>query len=139
MKVVCSYNSLARREVQEPFPIVGRILTLYSGGSTVYDDAHIGNFRSFLNADLLRRTLELRGHRVKHVMTFTEVGHMTEYFSADGCGGDKLAVAVRPLAEAKKCGKLPSGAVDPASPIVIADFMPCDFSGRTPPPTERRH
>jgi len=63
-------------------------------------------------------------------MTFTEAGHMTEYFSADGCGEDKLAVAVRPLVEAKKCDKLPSGAsgdVDPASPIAIADFYAVRF------------
>ena len=46
----------------------GSPITFYSCGPTVYDDAHIGNFRSFLNADILRRTLELIGHRVIHVM-----------------------------------------------------------------------
>jgi cysteinyl-tRNA synthetase len=100
-------------------------LTFYSCGPTVYDDAHIGNFRSFLNADILRRTLELLGHRVKHVMNITDVGHMTEDSSADGGGEDKMAVAGRRLAEAKKSGKLPPGAstdIDPSSPIAIADF-----------------
>jgi cysteinyl-tRNA synthetase len=53
-------------------------VTFYSCGPTVYDDAHIGNFRSFLNADVLRRTLELHGFRVKHVMNITDVGHMTD-------------------------------------------------------------
>ncbi len=61
-------------------------LTFYTCGPTVYDDAHIGNFRSFLNADILRRTLELLGHRVKHVLNITDVGHMTEDSSADGGG-----------------------------------------------------
>ena len=68
------------------------LLTFYSCGPTVYDDAHIGNFRSFLNADILRRTLELLGHRVKHVMNITDVGHMTEDSSADS-GGEEVRQA----------------------------------------------
>ena len=130
MKVLCLYNSLARREVQVAPPLLGPFLTFYSCGPTVYDDAHIGNFRSFLNADILRRTLELLGHRVKHVMNITDVGHMTEDSSADGGGEDKMAVAGRRLAEAKKSGKLPPGAsadIDPSSPTAIADFYAARF------------
>jgi cysteinyl-tRNA synthetase len=101
----------------------GAPITFYSCGPTVYDDAHIGNFRSFLNADVLRRTLELLGHRVRHVMNITDVGHMTEDSSADGGGEDKMAVAGRRIAEAKKAGTLPAGTdVDPADPRAIADF-----------------
>jgi glycosyltransferase involved in cell wall biosynthesis len=105
-------------------------LTFYTCGPTVYDDAHIGNFRSFLNADILRRTLELLGHRVKHVMNITDVGHMTEDSSADGGGEDKMEAASRRLAEAKKSGKLPpgsSGEIDPSNPYVIADFYAARF------------
>ena len=105
-------------------------LTFYTCGPTVYDDAHIGNFRSFLNADILRRTLELLGHRVKHVMNITDVGHMTEDSSADGGGEDKMEAAGRRLAEAKKSGKLPpgsSGEIDPSNPYAIADFYAARF------------
>jgi cysteinyl-tRNA synthetase len=95
----------------------------YSCGPTVYDDAHIGNFRSFLNADVLRRTLELLGHRVRHVMNITDVGHMTDDEDADGGGEDKMAVAGRRIAEAKKSGTLPPGAeIDPGDPHAIASF-----------------
>ncbi|RLS87935.1 MAG: cysteine--tRNA ligase [Planctomycetota bacterium] len=98
-------------------------VTFYSCGPTVYDDAHIGNFRSFLNADLLRRALELHGYTVKHVMNITDVGHMTEDDAADGGGEDKMAVAGRRIAEAKKSGRLPAGAeIDASNPYAVADF-----------------
>ena len=60
-----------------------RTVTLYSCGPTVYSFAHIGNFRSFLIADLLRRVLERHGYAVRHVMNITDVGHMTEDHLAD--------------------------------------------------------
>lgn len=122
------YNTLTKsleefRSVRE-----GGEVTFYSCGPTVYDDAHIGNFRSFLNADVLRRTLELCGHRVRHVMNITDVGHMTEDGVADGGGEDKMAVAGRRIAEAKKSGKLPAGAdIDPGNPGAIADFYAARF------------
>jgi cysteinyl-tRNA synthetase len=121
------HNSLTRSlEAVEPAS-PGAPITFYSCGPTVYDDAHIGNFRSFLNADVLRRTLELLGHRVRHVMNITDVGHMTEDSSADGGGEDKMAVAGRRIAEAKKAGTLPADAdVDPSNPVAIADF----YAGR---------
>jgi cysteinyl-tRNA synthetase len=73
------YNSLSRRiEEFRPLDPRGTRVTFYSCGPTVYDYAHIGNFRSFLNADLLRRALELFGYEVAHVMNMTDVGHMTE-------------------------------------------------------------
>ena len=111
--------------VREIDPIAGPRgpVTFYSCGPTVYDDAHIGNFRSFLNADILRRTIELTGVPVRHVMNITDVGHMTDDAQADGGGEDKMAVAGRRLAEAKKSGKLPAGAdIDPSDPLAIANF-----------------
>jgi cysteinyl-tRNA synthetase len=111
--------------IREVVPLAGPKgpVTFYSCGPTVYDDAHIGNFRSFLNADVLRRTLELTGLPVRHVMNITDVGHMTEDGQADGGGEDKMAVAGRRLAEAKKSGKLPAGAdIDPSDPLAIANF-----------------
>ncbi len=119
------HNTLTRR-VEEFLPLdpAGKRVTFYSCGPTVYDYAHIGNFRSFLNADLLRRTLELLGYEVHHVMNMTDVGHMTEDSAADGGGEDRMSVAGRRLLEARKAGTLPPEArdVDPGDPFAIADF-----------------
>ena len=95
-----------------------------SCGPTVYDYATIGNFRSFLNADLLRRTLELLGYDVRHVMNMTDVGHMTEDDLLDGGGEDKMAAAARRLREANERGELPQDAadLDPGNPLSIAEY-----------------
>ncbi|MSR18275.1 MAG: cysteine--tRNA ligase [Phycisphaerales bacterium] len=117
-------NTLTRScEIIEPLAGPGQPIRFYSCGPTVYDDAHIGNFRSFLNADILRRTLELVGHEVHHVMNITDVGHMTDDTNADGGGEDKMAVAGRRLLEAKKAGQLPLGTeIDARNPYAIAEF-----------------
>ena len=66
------YNTLTRQV--EPFaPMDGRTVRVYSCGPTVYNPAHLGNFRTFLFADLLRRTLRLRGWQVHQVMNLTDV------------------------------------------------------------------
>jgi cysteinyl-tRNA synthetase len=120
------YNTLTKKE-EEFAPLdsggAGHKVAFYSCGPTVYDYAHIGNFRSFLNADVLRRTLELLGYDVRHVMNITDVGHMTDDEIADGAGEDKMQVAAQRLREAKKAGKLPAGTnIDPSDPYAIADF-----------------
>ena len=66
------YNTLTR--TTEPFaPADGKTVLMYTCGPTVYNPAHLGNFRTFLFEDLLRRTLRLRGWRVKQVMNLTDV------------------------------------------------------------------
>jgi cysteinyl-tRNA synthetase len=66
------YNTLARRV--EPFaPADGATVKLYTCGPTVYNPAHLGNFRTFLFEDLLRRTLRLAGWKVVQVMNLTDV------------------------------------------------------------------
>jgi cysteinyl-tRNA synthetase len=66
------YNTMTR--AVEPFaPADGRTVRFYSCGPTVYNPAHLGNFRTFLFADLLRRTLQLRGWQVRQVMNLTDV------------------------------------------------------------------
>jgi len=66
------YNTLTRSI--EPFaPADGETVRFYSCGPTVYNPAHLGNFRTFLFGDLLRRTLRLRGWRVRQVMNLTDV------------------------------------------------------------------
>ncbi len=118
------YNSLTNRDEDfKPIDPAGKRVRFYSCGPTVYDYAHIGNFRSFLNADVLRRTLELCGYEVEQVMNMTDVGHMTEDDLADGGGEDKMEVAARRLTEAKKAGTLPAGAnIDANDPLAVANF-----------------
>jgi len=66
------YNTLSRRK--EPFaPADGGTVRLYSCGPTVYNPAHLGNFRTFLFNDLLRRSIRLRGWGVRQVMNLTDV------------------------------------------------------------------
>ncbi|MFS8071850.1 MAG: cysteine--tRNA ligase, partial [Byssovorax sp.] len=62
-------NSLTKAvEPFTPLDPEGKKVTIYSCGPTVYSYAHIGNFRSFLMADLLRRVLETQGYAVRHVL-----------------------------------------------------------------------
>jgi cysteinyl-tRNA synthetase len=92
------YNTLSRSlEPFVPQDPQGRNVLVYSCGPTVYSYAHIGNFRSFLLADLLRRVLVRRGFSVRHVMNITDVGHMTQDHLADASGEDKLTKAAREL------------------------------------------
>ena len=66
------YNSMTR--AVEPFaPADGETVRLYACGPTVYNPAHLGNFRTFLFGDLLRRALKLAGWRVNQVMNLTDV------------------------------------------------------------------
>jgi cysteinyl-tRNA synthetase len=68
------FNTLTRRvEDFQPLDPAGRRVGLYCCGPTVYDLAHIGNFRTFVFADLVRRYLEFRGYTVTHVMNITDV------------------------------------------------------------------
>ena len=125
MSAIQLYNTLTKSlEDFAPLDPAGRRVSFYSCGPTVYDYAHIGNFRSFLNADVLRRTLQLHGYDVRHVMNITDVGHMTDDDVADGAGEDKMEAAAKRLLEQKKSGKLPPNAVDidPRDPHAIADF-----------------
>lgn len=130
------YNTIARSAVPLS-PADPACVTFYSCGPTVYDDAHIGNFRSFLAADLLRRWIEsplctLIGpdgsshqgpRRVIHVMNITDVGHMTDDDAADGGGEDKMELAAQRLLEQKKQGSAHASAqIDPSDPFQIAAF-----------------
>ncbi|MEG2465302.1 MAG: cysteine--tRNA ligase [Kiritimatiellia bacterium] len=70
------YNSLTRQ--QEPFhSLKPHQVGMYSCGPTVYNYAHIGNFRAYLFEDLLRRTLEFAGYKVTQVMNLTDVDDKT--------------------------------------------------------------
>jgi cysteinyl-tRNA synthetase len=71
-RMIRYYNSLSRRQEDFVPREPGRV-GLYTCGPTVHDFAHIGNFRTFVWEDLLRRHLEWRGHEVNHVMNITDV------------------------------------------------------------------
>lgn len=70
-------------------------LRFYTCGPTVYGYAHIGNFRSFLTADLVVRTAKALGWKVTWVTNITDVGHLTEDDVADATGEDKMERALR--------------------------------------------
>jgi len=68
------FNTLSRSvEDFSPLDPAGKKVGMYCCGPTVYDFAHIGNWRTFVFGDLVRRTLEFKGHAVKHVMNITDV------------------------------------------------------------------
>ncbi len=83
------YNSLSR-QVEDFIPLVEGEVRMYNCGPTVYKRQHIGNFRAFIMADLLRRTLEYQGLNVTQIMNITDVGHLTEDDVVDSQGEDKL-------------------------------------------------
>src|SRR5438128_9543145 len=84
------YNTLSR-EVEEVKPVDGHTVKMYSCGPTVYRYIHVGNFRSFMLGDLIRRALRFEGTQVKLVMNITDVGHMTDEMS--DTGRDKMELA----------------------------------------------
>ncbi len=84
------------REIREFKPLEGNQVRVYCCGPTVYNYAHIGNLRTYLFEDQLRRVLEYNGYDVEHVMNITDVGHLTS--DAD-TGEDKMELG------AKRMGK----------------------------------
>jgi len=70
------YNTINRKKVEFE-PITPGTVKLYTCGPTVYDTAHIGNFRTFLFEDLLKRFLIFKGYEVYHVMNITDVDDKT--------------------------------------------------------------
>ncbi|HEX5386175.1 MAG TPA: cysteine--tRNA ligase [Gemmatimonadales bacterium] len=91
------HNTLTR--TVEPFvPLAPPRVTLYTCGPTVYNYAHIGNFRTFLFEDLLRRWLETSGYRVFHVMNLTDVDDKTIKRAA--AAGVPIGAYVQPFIDA---------------------------------------
>ncbi|MDE2038063.1 MAG: cysteine--tRNA ligase [Patescibacteria group bacterium] len=87
------YNTLSGKK--EPFvPLKAGAVGMYHCGPTVYDDAHIGNLRSYVFADTLRRAFEYNGYAVKQIVNITDVGHLTS--DADE-GEDKMTKALKRL------------------------------------------
>jgi cysteinyl-tRNA synthetase len=81
------YNSLSRK-VEDFKPIHPLQVGMYTCGPTVYNFAHIGNFRTYTTADLLLRTLQYNGYEVTYVMNLTDVGHLTGDNLGDADSGE---------------------------------------------------
>lgn len=88
------YNTLTNKE-EEFTPIKEGEVSMYTCGPTVYGRPHIGNYSSFLLADLLRRWLEVSGYAVTHVKNITDVGHLAGDTVADADGEDKVEKQAR--------------------------------------------
>ena len=88
------YNTLTGKV--EPLSLIeSDHLRFYSCGPTVYSYAHIGNFRSFLTADLILRTAQALGWKTTYVTNITDVGHLTNDDTMDASGEDRMARALR--------------------------------------------
>jgi cysteinyl-tRNA synthetase len=85
------YNTLTR-EIEEVRPADGRVVKMYSCGPTVYRYAHLGNMRTFMLGDLIRRVLRFEGSEVRWIMNITDVGHMTDDVGEDA--RDRMDIAV---------------------------------------------
>ena len=84
------YNTLSREK--EDFVPVGKTVTMYSCGPTVYNYAHIGNLRTYVFMDIVRRVLRYDGYKLKGVMNITDVGHL---LSDGDTGEDKMELAAK--------------------------------------------
>lgn len=82
----------ASRSIEPFVPLAEGKVSLYACGPTVYSYAHIGNMRTYVFEDVLRRTLEAKGYDVQHVMNITDVGHLQS--DAD-TGEDKMSLAAK--------------------------------------------
>lgn len=81
------YNTLTRQK-EEFNPINSQEIRMYSCGPTVYKDATIGNMRTNIFQDVLRRVLKYNGYKIKHAMNLTDVGHLV----SDGDEGEDKMV-----------------------------------------------
>ena len=98
------YNTLSKR-VEEISTLEPLVVRMYTCGPTVYRHAHIGNLRTYLMADWIRRVLQGQGYQITQIKNITDVGHMRQEML--DTGGDKVILAA--LAEGK-------------TPRQIADF-----------------
>ena len=124
MKPFYIYNTLSRT-VEEFKPLTPGVVTYYSCGPTVYLPQHLGNMRSYLFTDTLKRALRFNGYTVRHVMNITDVGHMT---SDEDAGEDKIEKTAR--AE----GRTPKEVADFYTELFKADLRRLNIEFPTVPP-----
>ena len=95
------YDTKAR-EIVEIEPINSGVLKIYACGPTVYRDAHVGNMRTFLLTDLIKRFAQYQGLKVELVQNITDVGHMTDDQGLGGVDEGQLDTEDRVIAQASK-------------------------------------
>ena len=119
------FDSLTR-EVLEVTPVDGATVKIYSCGPTVYRYIHIGNMRSFMLGDLIRRALRLEGLDVRWIMNITDVGHMTDEVSDTGRDKMELAEADEGLSAAEIADKYTKAFLEDSDLVGIerADLYP---------------
>ena len=122
------YNTLSRKK--QTFKPIGKGVGMYSCGPTVYWYQHIGNLRSYVFADILKRVLIYNGYKVKHVINVTDVGHLTS--DADE-GEDKIEQA------AKKEGKNANEIANYYLDIFKEDFKKLNIIGPNVWPKATEH
>src|SRR4051794_26071371 len=106
------FNTLTR-EKDDFVPLNPPNVGMYCCGPTVYGYAHIGNMRTYVFEDMLRRVLEFNGYNVKHVMNITDVGHLV---SDSDEGEDKMELGAR------REGKTPQEIAQFYTDAFFADF-----------------
>ena len=91
------YNTLTRKKEEFPSTTLraGKPVNLYTCGPTVYDEAHIGNLRSYIAADVLRRVLQYNGYTVNWVMNITDVDDKTIKRTVDEFGAGATPADLR--------------------------------------------
>ncbi len=107
------FNTLTRQK-EEFIPISEKAVTMYSCGPTVYNFAHIGNLRTYIFMDIIRRALKYNSYKVKGVLNITDVGHLLS--DADE-GEDKMQKA------AKEQQKSPYEIADFYTKVFMADIQ----------------
>jgi cysteinyl-tRNA synthetase len=123
--IVRLYDSLTR-ELHDVSPVDGQTVKIYSCGPTVYRYIHIGNMRSFMLGDLMRRVLRLEGSEVRWIMNITDVGHMTDEVSDTGRDRMELAEADEGLSAAEIAQKYTDAFLEDSDLVGIerADLYP---------------
>ena len=91
MSPIFLHNTLSNKK-EEFKPIKSGVVSMYNCGPTVYNYAHIGNLRSYVFADILRRTFEYNKYDVKQVINVTDIGHLS---SDNDEGEDKMTKALK--------------------------------------------
>jgi cysteinyl-tRNA synthetase len=119
------FDSLTREAI-EVVPADGETVKIYSCGPTVYRYIHVGNMRSFMLGDLIRRALRFEGYPVRWIMNITDVGHMTDDVSDTGRDKMELAEADEGLSAAEIAEKYTQAFLEDSDLVGIerADLYP---------------
>jgi cysteinyl-tRNA synthetase len=119
------FDSLTREAI-EVVPADGETVKIYSCGPTVYRYIHVGNMRSFMLGDLIRRALRFEGYPVQWIMNITDVGHMTDDVSDTGRDKMELAEADEGLSAAEIAEKYTQAFLEDSDLVGIerADVYP---------------